>query len=38
MKDYFLPFVLACLVFGVVFLTLDFSMMKLQGLALVYRH
>jgi len=37
MKAYLLPFVGAFIVFGVVFLALDFSVMKLQGLALIYR-
>lgn len=37
MKAYLLPFVAALLVFGIVFLALDFSVMKLQGLALIYR-
>jgi len=37
MKVYLLPFVAALLVFGIVFLALDFSVMKLQGLALIYR-
>lgn len=36
MKAYLLPFVGAFIVFGLVFLALDFSMMKLQGLSLVY--
>jgi len=38
MKAYFLPFVGAFIVFGLVFLALDFSMMKLQGLTLIYHH
>lgn len=37
MKAYFLPFIAAFVVFGIVFLALDFSVMKLQGLALIYR-
>lgn len=37
MKDYLLPFAAAFVVFGILFLALDFSMMKLQGLALIYR-
>jgi hypothetical protein len=37
MKTYLVPFVTAFLVFGIVFLALDFSVMKLQGLALIYR-
>ncbi len=36
MKAYLLPFVGAFVVFGLVFLALDFSMMKLQGLSLAY--
>jgi len=38
MKAYFLPFVGAFIVFGIVFFALDFSMMKLQGLTLIYHH
>jgi len=37
MKAYLLPFVAALIVFGIVFIALDFSVMKLQGLALIYR-
>ena len=37
MKAYFLPFVAAFIVFGIVFFALDYSMMKLQGLALIYK-
>lgn len=37
MKAYLLPFTAAFIVFGVMFLALDFSVMKLQGLALIYR-
>lgn len=37
MKAYLVPFIAAFLVFGIVFLALDFSVMKLQGLALIYR-
>lgn len=37
MKAYVLPFVSALVVFGMMFFALDFSVMKLQGLALVYR-
>jgi len=37
MKDHLVPFVAACLAFGIIFFALDFSVMKLQGLALVYR-
>jgi len=36
MKAYLLPFVAAVIVFGIVFFALDFSVMKLQGLALIY--
>lgn len=36
MKDYFLPFVGAFIVFGIVFFALDFTMMKLQGLSLMF--
>ena len=38
MKAYFLPFVGAFIVFGIVFFALDFSIMKLQGLTLMYHH
>jgi len=38
MKAYLLPFVGAFIVFGIVFFALDFSIMKLQGLTLVYHH
>lgn len=38
MKDYFLPFVGAFVVFGIVFFALDFAMMSLQGLSLVFQH
>jgi len=38
MKAYLLPFVAAFIVFCIVFFALDFSMMKLQGLGLVYHH
>ncbi len=37
MRAYFLPFVAAFVIFGIVFLALDFSVMRLQGLALIYR-
>lgn len=37
MRAHLLPFVAALVVFGIVFLALDFSVMKLQGLALIYR-
>lgn len=36
MKDYLLPFVGAFVVFVLVFFALDFSIMKLQGLTLIY--
>jgi len=32
-----MPFVVALVVLAMVFLALDFSVMKLQGLALIYR-
>lgn len=38
MKAYLLPFIGAFIVFGLVFLGLDFTMMKLQGLTLIYHH
>lgn len=38
MKAYFVPFVGAFIVFALLFLGLDFSMMKLQGLTLIYHH
>jgi len=38
MKAYLLPFVYAFIVFAIVFFALDFSIMKLQGLTLVYHH
>lgn len=38
MKAYFVPFVGAFIVFVLLFLGLDFSMMKLQGLTLIYHH
>ena len=37
MRDYLLPFIAAFIVFGIVFLALDFSVLKLHGLALIYR-
>ena len=37
MKTYLVPFAAAFIVFGIVFLALDFSVMKLQGLALIFR-
>jgi len=36
MKAYLLPFIGAFIVFGIVFFALDFYMMKLQGLPLIY--
>ena len=38
MKAYLVPFVGAFIFFCLVFLALDFSMMKLQGLTLIYHH
>ncbi len=38
MKAYFLPFIGAFIVFVLVFFALDFSIMKLQGLTLIYHH
>jgi len=38
MKAYFLPFVGAFVVFSVVFFALDFAMMNLQGLTLMFHH
>jgi len=38
MKAYLLPLVVALIVFSIVFFSLDFSIMKLHGLPLVYRH
>jgi hypothetical protein len=38
MKAYLLPFVVAVIVFGIVFLSLDFTIMKLHGLTLIYHH
>lgn len=37
MKECLLPFAVAFVVFGLLFFALDFSVMKLQGLALIYR-
>lgn len=37
MKAYLKPLAAAFIVFGIVFLALDFSVMKLQGLTLIYR-
>jgi hypothetical protein len=36
MKDYLIPFSIALIIFGLVFLALDFSIMKLQGLTLIF--
>jgi len=36
MKSTFLPFCGAVVVFGLVFLALDFTIMKLQGLSLIF--
>jgi len=36
MKAYFLPFTSALVGFGLVFLALDFAIMKLQGLSLIF--
>ena len=36
MKDYLVSFAIALLVFGAVFLALDFTIMKLQGLTLFF--
>ncbi|CAG0998433.1 hypothetical protein BURK2_02830 [Burkholderiales bacterium] len=38
MKAYVLPFVAALVVFGLVFLGLDFTILKLHGLSLIYGH
>jgi uncharacterized membrane protein len=38
MKAYLLPLVGALIVFSIVFFALDFSIMKLQGLTLIYHH
>lgn len=38
MKAYLLPFIGAFVVFSLVFFALDFTMMKLQGLTLIYHH
>ena len=37
MKAYFLPFVGAFVVFGIVFFALDLVMMNLQGLSLMFK-
>lgn len=36
MKAYLLPFIGAFIAFSLLFFALDFSMMKLQGLTLIY--
>jgi hypothetical protein len=36
MKNHLLPFAIAFIVFGVVFLGLDVAIMKLQGLTLLF--
>jgi len=38
MKAYILPLAGALVVFSIAFFALDFSIMKLQGLTLVYQH
>ena len=38
MKAYILPFIGAFVVFVVVFFALDFTIMKLHGLTLIYNH
>jgi uncharacterized membrane protein len=38
MKAYLFPLVGALIAFSIVFFALDFSIMKLQGLTLVYHH
>lgn len=38
MKTQLVPFFAALIVFALVFLTLDFTIMKLHGLTLVYSH
>ena len=37
MKKYIIPFVLAFLVCGILFLTLDFAIMNLMGLSLFFQ-
>lgn len=37
MKNYLLPFAVAFVGFGVLFLTIDTAIMNLQGLSLVFR-
>ncbi len=36
MKDHIIPFTMALIVFGLAFLALDFFIMKLQGLTLIF--
>ncbi len=36
MREYVIPFTIALVVFGLAFLALDFSIMKLQGLTLIF--
>lgn len=36
-KDYLVPFVAALAAFGVLFLALDFAVMRLQGLTLIFQ-
>jgi hypothetical protein len=36
MRDYTIPFAIALVVFGLAFLALDFFIMKLQGLTLIF--
>jgi len=36
-KDYVIPFVAAFVAFGVLFLALDFAVMRLQGLTLIFQ-
>lgn len=38
MKSYALPFLLGLIVFGGMFLLLDFSIMKMMGLTLFFQH
>lgn len=38
MKTNLVPFVAAFVVFALVFFTLDFTIMKLHGLSLIYSH
>ncbi len=38
MKGYALPFLLGLIVFGAMFLLLDFSIMKMMGLTLLFQH